>query len=167
MPPGHTFGRRCITSAYDRHMLDSRHLRTFHEVVTTGSFTAAARSLGYTQPAVTQQIRALEREAGLPLFSRKGGKAQTRTRPARSVLADHPAVRVELQEAEPLSILLTAGLWPFAHPSPAVVEALLDLRPAHSRVDFADRLGRSLHIAVTGLPDLRKPHGGGTGEPTV
>ncbi|WP_121715829.1 LysR family transcriptional regulator [Streptomyces sp. E5N91] len=53
-------------------MFDSRRLRTFHEVVTTGSFTAAANSLGFTQPAVTQQIRALEREAGVLLFTRAG-----------------------------------------------------------------------------------------------
>ncbi|GAA1273792.1 LysR family transcriptional regulator [Kitasatospora nipponensis] len=130
-------------------MFDSRHIRTFHEVVSTGSYTAAARSLGYTQPAVTQQIRALEREAGVQLFTRDGrrmrlteagetlarhasvilgslGAAQqqlqalARLRAGRvrvcafpsanatlipeamaRLLADHPAVRVELLEAEP------------------------------------------------------------------
>jgi DNA-binding transcriptional LysR family regulator len=130
-------------------MLDSRHLRTFHEVVSSGSFTAAARSLGYTQPAVTQQIRALEREAGVPLFARDGRRmklteaGETLARHAEVILgnlsaasqqlqalgrlragrvrvcafpsanatlipeamarllAEHPEVRVELQEAEP------------------------------------------------------------------
>ncbi|MCQ4079059.1 LysR family transcriptional regulator [Streptomyces sp. RB6PN25] len=53
-------------------MLDSRHLATFHEVVRTGSYSAAARALGYTQPAVTQQMKALERTVGLALFVRVG-----------------------------------------------------------------------------------------------
>ncbi len=53
-------------------MLDSRHLATFHEVVRAGSFSAAARILGYTQPAVTQQMKALERAIGIPLFTRAG-----------------------------------------------------------------------------------------------
>lgn len=53
-------------------MFDSRHIRTFHEVVSTGSYSAAARALGYTQPAITQQMKALERVVGVPLFTRAG-----------------------------------------------------------------------------------------------
>ncbi|WP_173266726.1 LysR family transcriptional regulator [Streptomyces pacificus] len=53
-------------------MFDSRYIRTFHEVVRTGSYSAAARSLGYTQPAVSQQMKALERDVGTPLFTRIG-----------------------------------------------------------------------------------------------
>ncbi|WP_406079079.1 LysR family transcriptional regulator [Micromonospora sp. NBC_00858] len=53
-------------------MFDSRHIRTFQEVVRTQSYTAAARTLGYTQPAITQQMKALERAAGTPLFTRAG-----------------------------------------------------------------------------------------------
>ncbi|WP_017624834.1 LysR family transcriptional regulator [Nocardiopsis chromatogenes] len=53
-------------------MFDTRHLRTFHAVVEHGSFSAAARELGYTQPAISQQMRALERAAGTPLFTRVG-----------------------------------------------------------------------------------------------
>ncbi|MEV6304223.1 TetR family transcriptional regulator [Actinoplanes sp. NPDC051861] len=48
-------------------------------------------------------------------------------------------------------ILLVAGLWPFANPAPAVAEAVRDPRLAHSRVDFAARLGRALQVTVTGL----------------
>lgn len=53
-------------------MFDSRHIKTFHEVVGTGSYSAAARALGYTQPAITQQMKALERDVGTPLFIRVG-----------------------------------------------------------------------------------------------
>lgn len=130
-------------------MFDSRHIRTFHEVVRTGSYSAAARSLGYTQPAITQQMKALERTVGTPLFLRAGRRmrlteagealsrhagvilgsmetaqrqmtALTRLRAGRvrvcafpsagatlvpealaRLAADHPGVRVELQESEP------------------------------------------------------------------
>ncbi|MER6995650.1 LysR family transcriptional regulator [Streptomyces sp. NPDC000410] len=53
-------------------MFDSRYIKTFHEVVRTGSYSAAARALGYTQPAVSQQMKALERDVGTPLFTRVG-----------------------------------------------------------------------------------------------
>ncbi|MFD5425147.1 LysR family transcriptional regulator [Streptomyces sp. NPDC127084] len=53
-------------------MFDSRYIKTFHEVVRSGSYSAAARALGYTQPAVSQQMKALERDVGTPLFTRVG-----------------------------------------------------------------------------------------------
>src|SRR4051794_40766748 len=51
-------------------MLDVRRLRVLREVATCGSFSAAAESLAYTQSAVSQQIAALEREAGTTLVER-------------------------------------------------------------------------------------------------
>jgi DNA-binding transcriptional LysR family regulator len=42
----------------------------FCEVARLGSFSAAAESLSYTQPAVSQQMAALERRAGMPLLDR-------------------------------------------------------------------------------------------------
>ncbi|MFF4792935.1 hypothetical protein ACFY2M_24895 [Streptomyces sp. NPDC001276] len=59
------------------------------------------------------------------------------------------------RELVSLTIVYTAGLWPFAHPSGAVAEAQRDPELADTKVDFADRLGRTLHIAVTGLLSLR------------
>lgn len=45
-------------------------LRTFVAVYREGSFTKAARRLNLSQPAVTQQIRGLEKKLGRPLFER-------------------------------------------------------------------------------------------------
>ena len=45
-------------------------LRVLREVAQTGSFSAAARALGYTQSAVSRQVAALEAVAGRPLFHR-------------------------------------------------------------------------------------------------
>jgi DNA-binding transcriptional LysR family regulator len=50
--------------------LDLNLLRTFLAVYRTGSFTAAARLLGLSQPTVTTQVRALERQLDRELFQR-------------------------------------------------------------------------------------------------
>ncbi|MFJ8948844.1 LysR family transcriptional regulator [Streptomyces sp. NPDC102381] len=68
-------------------MFDSRHIQTFAEVVRTGSYAATARDLGYTQPAISQQMKALERAAGTPLFVRAG--RGLRLTDAGQVLARH------------------------------------------------------------------------------
>jgi DNA-binding transcriptional LysR family regulator len=51
-------------------MLDVRRMRVLKEVAAQRSFSAAAEKLGYTQSAVSQQIAALEREAGSMLIER-------------------------------------------------------------------------------------------------
>ena len=50
--------------------LEVRHVRAFATVVDEGSFSGAARELGYTQSAVSQQIIALERIVGAPVLRR-------------------------------------------------------------------------------------------------
>ncbi|MET7695228.1 TetR/AcrR family transcriptional regulator [Streptomyces sp. NPDC005483] len=59
------------------------------------------------------------------------------------------------RELVSLTVVCTAGLWPFAHPSPAVSEAQRDPELAATKVDFAARLGRMVHVAATGLLALR------------
>ncbi|MFJ9621373.1 LysR family transcriptional regulator [Streptomyces sp. NPDC101181] len=53
-------------------MIEARHLRVLRAVAATGSFSAAARELGCTQPAVSQQMKALESSAGTTLLIRTG-----------------------------------------------------------------------------------------------
>jgi molybdate transport repressor ModE-like protein len=53
--------------------LEVRHVRAFATVVDEGSFSGAARELGYTQSAVSQQISALERIVGAPVLRRSPG----------------------------------------------------------------------------------------------
>lgn len=53
-------------------MLEARHLRVLRAVAATGSFSAAGRELGCTQPAVSQQMKALETSVGTPLLIRTG-----------------------------------------------------------------------------------------------
>ena len=52
--------------------LTRARMRALNAVVEEGGFSAAARALGISQPAVTQAVRDLERDAGVSLFERRG-----------------------------------------------------------------------------------------------
>lgn len=65
--------------------LNLDQLRTLSEVVAHGSFSAAARRLNLTQPAVSLQIRELERRFGMRLIERQGKQAYA-TAPGRDLV---------------------------------------------------------------------------------
>jgi DNA-binding transcriptional LysR family regulator len=71
-------------------MLDSRRLKVLCEVARHGSFSAAADSLGYTQPAISRQIATLEAEVGTTLVRRV---------PKGAVLTDAGRLLVDRAEA--------------------------------------------------------------------
>jgi DNA-binding transcriptional LysR family regulator len=69
--------------------LEMRHLLALVAVVETGTFSAAAEQLGYTQSAVSQQVSTLERLVGAPLFERPGGRRPVRLTAAGEMLLTH------------------------------------------------------------------------------
>ncbi|QKW05156.1 LysR family transcriptional regulator [Streptomyces sp. NA04227] len=71
-------------------MLDVRRMQILRAVVTSGSVTAAASNLGYTPSAVSQQVAALEKEAGIALLERVG--RGVRPTEAGRLLTRHAAV---------------------------------------------------------------------------
>jgi DNA-binding transcriptional LysR family regulator len=58
--------------------LELRHLAAMAAIAEEGSFGRAATRLGYTQSTVSQQIAALERSVGGPVFDRPGGPRPVR-----------------------------------------------------------------------------------------
>jgi len=80
-------------------MIDPRRLRVLREVATRGSFSAAAAALMFTQPAVSQQIAALEREAGTTLIER-GVRPVRLTDAGRALMVHAEAVLAHLDEAQ-------------------------------------------------------------------
>jgi molybdate transport repressor ModE-like protein len=68
-------------------VIEARHLRVLRAVAATGSFSGAARELGCTQPAVSQQMKSLEASAGTRLIVRAG--RETRLTQAGQVLVRH------------------------------------------------------------------------------
>src|SRR4051812_13946313 len=80
-------------------MLDVRRMRVLREVAARGSFSAAADALNFTQSAVSQQIAALEREAGVQLVDRSG--RGVRLTEAGEVLVRHTdVILARLADAE-------------------------------------------------------------------
>ncbi len=55
-------------------ILSAKSLRYFLQLIDTMNYTQAAQILGITQPALTQQIKKLERAIGAPLFGQMGKK---------------------------------------------------------------------------------------------
>src|ERR687898_2494346 len=91
--------------------LEVRHVRAFATVVDEGSFSAAARELGYTQSAVSQQIGALERIVGGPLRTRPpGGRRPLElTDTGRVVLAHAGPLLARVKAAQADVASLTGG----------------------------------------------------------
>ncbi|WP_322984430.1 LysR family transcriptional regulator [Streptomyces sp. S584] len=96
--------------------MDLALLRTFVTVHRAGSFTRAAALLGLSQPAVTSQIRTLERQLGRPLFLRRargvtpttvGDELAHRAAPHLDALVD--IVEVGLDEESGTRTLHLAG----------------------------------------------------------
>src|ERR687894_258717 len=80
-------------------MLDVKRLRVLREVSVRGSFSAAAEALAYTQSAVSQQIAALEREAGTTLVERNARGVRL-TDAGRALVAHADVILARLADAE-------------------------------------------------------------------
>jgi DNA-binding transcriptional LysR family regulator len=80
-------------------MLDVRRMRVLREVAVRGSFSAAADALSFTQSAISQQIAALEREAGTTLVQRSARGVRL-TEAGEAVVRHTDAIMARLAEAE-------------------------------------------------------------------
>ena len=123
--------------------LDSRRTLIFRQVARAGSISAAARSLGWTQPAVSQHLARLEREAGGPLLLRGPGGV-TLTEAGSALLRRADVVAAELHAAEEELAALTqlrgGRVRLVTFPSAAatlVPEAVLVLAQRHPDVEVA------------------------------
>ncbi|GAA4716571.1 LysR family transcriptional regulator [Brevibacillus fulvus] len=80
--------------------MELRNLRTFQTVANHLNLTKAAEQLGYSQPTITLQIKALEKELGKTLFNRVGKR--TFLTPTGKLLKQHTdklfAVLDEMEE---------------------------------------------------------------------
>ncbi|MFI5704051.1 LysR family transcriptional regulator [Streptomyces xanthochromogenes] len=95
--------------------ISSTGLRVLRQIAESGSFTAAAARLGYTQSAISRQAAALERSVGTTLFERRPDGVQltpsglTLLRHAHTVLASLAAAERELTGTVPQTELVRLG----------------------------------------------------------
>jgi DNA-binding transcriptional LysR family regulator len=69
--------------------VELRHLATMAAIVEEGTFGRAGSRLGYTQSSISQQIAALEKSVGGPVFERPGGPKPVRITPLGTVVLEH------------------------------------------------------------------------------
>jgi DNA-binding transcriptional LysR family regulator len=79
--------------------LNLDQIRTFTQIVRLGSFTAAARVLNLTQPAISQQLKELEARLGVQLVARLGKKAFA-TEAGKELAARGARLLIEAEETE-------------------------------------------------------------------
>ena len=143
-------------------------LRVVHAVVGTGSFTATADLLGYTQSAVSRQVAAAESAAGVPLFVR-GARGVVPTaagalvaRRAATVLSELDAVGKDLAGlADRLGGRVVLGAFPTAMwaLAPRAVAAVrrqhpgltVDLQEASTPAQLRQLRAGRIDVAVIGL----------------
>jgi DNA-binding transcriptional LysR family regulator len=81
--------------------LSLKNLEAFKAIIETGSATAAAKSLGITQPGVSRLLASFESHVGFALFYREKG----RLFPTQEALALYKEVALTLQGAERIGLL--------------------------------------------------------------
>lgn len=89
-------------------MIDAAGLRVMKAIADEGSFTGAALSLGYSQPAISQMVRRLEQRTGTVLVDRVG--RQVRLTEAGQVLARHATGVLAALDAAEEEVAAIAGL---------------------------------------------------------
>jgi DNA-binding transcriptional LysR family regulator len=116
-------------------MLDVRRMRVLREVALKGSFSAAAESLSFTQSAVSQQVAALEREAGAVLVERSARGVRL-TDAGEAVVRHAEGILAKLAEAE------------------SELEAIAGLRGGRVRMAaFESAAGTIMPVAIAGFAD--------------
>lgn len=88
--------------------LDLQSIRIVRAIAESGTITAAARALGYSQPAVSQHLQRAEARLGLPLVSRVG--RSVRLTEAGQVLARHARTITSALDAASGDLADLAGL---------------------------------------------------------
>jgi DNA-binding transcriptional LysR family regulator len=124
-------------------MLDVRRLRVLKEVADRGSFSAAADALSYTQSAISQQIAALEREAGTTLVERSARGVRL-TDAGRALVVHSEAIiaRIAAAEAELEAIVGLRGgrlrLAAFPTAGPTIMPlAIAEFSDRHPEVELS------------------------------
>jgi DNA-binding transcriptional LysR family regulator len=143
--------------------VENFRLRVFRTVAHHLSFSRAAEDLLLTQPAVTQQIKALEDEYGVPLFDRSGGRI-TLTPAGRALLpyaeklkaiSDEAAAALGAavgEQSGPLTLGASRTIAQYV--LPGIMAAFLRLHPRVRISTLSDNTDEVLDAVVSRKADL-------------
>jgi DNA-binding transcriptional LysR family regulator len=141
-----------------RNLPKLERLRALGEVARLGSFSAAARSLGLTQPAVSNQVRVLEQQLGRKLLERIGKSAKPTPEGDLLIAAasrafaeiDTAIDEIARRGAEVSgTLVMAAGATATKHLLPVV---MADLRARHPAIDLRVLTGNTTDM-LPGLLD--------------
>lgn len=126
--------------------MTSSQLRAFLAVARHRGFSAAARALGVTQPTLTTQVQALEREHNVELFHRRGRRLEL-SETAQQLL---PIVQnIAELELDALNLLVNSGVLHVGHLRVGavgpfhVIEMVDAYRARYPKVELSIKLGNS------------------------
>jgi DNA-binding transcriptional LysR family regulator len=134
--------------------MELHQLQSFVRVAEEGSITRAAEALHVTQPAVTNHVRALERELRVPLFERTGRGVRLTAagaalldyaRRSLAILEEGRQVLTELREGGSRRLVLGVGVTTSILHLPGWLRRF---RESNAGVDVTVRTGRSREIAA-------------------
>jgi DNA-binding transcriptional LysR family regulator len=132
--------------------LSSTHLRVLRQIAESGSFTAAATHLGYTQSAISRQAASLERSAGTALFERRPDGVRLTTagltllRYARTILDAVAEAEHALTEQAPRATTVRLGVFLSAG-SALLPSALTQLAATSPHIQVTSREGTTPALA--------------------
>src|SRR5579863_3877489 len=138
----------------DAYQVDPQLLRTFVTVARLASFSAAAKELGYTQAAISQQIAALETDLKARLLTRR---PVTPTEPGTRLLEHAEPILLRLDAARadvtrmtktPPNAALRIGVTPLAGATFTLAAALATLRTRMPRLEVAVETGTRKQLAI-------------------
>jgi len=141
------FRNRTYKRFFDLRSLNLDQLRALTEVATLGSFSAAARRLNLTQPAISLQIRELEARWGLRLIERVGKQARA-TAPGRELIEHARRIAQECEAADSAMRGMRDGWLGRVRISTTLTALIYDLPPIlrQLRMDYPN-----IDIAVTNM----------------
>ena len=141
-----------------RHLPSLERLRALREVARLGGFSAAAKALGLTQPAVSNHVRLLEQQLGTKLLERIGKTARP-TREGETLIAASARAFGEIDRAlDEIAranaavsgpLVLATGATATTHLLPPV---MADLRLRHPGIDLSVMTGNTVDM-IPGLLD--------------
>ena len=129
-----------------------RQLEVFIAVLHDGTVTGAAKSLGLTQPTLTEHLKELERELGRPLFARHGRRIalaqagrllEPYARAALKTVADGRQAVKDLDGLARGALLIGAGTTPGIYVLPAL---LAEFGRQHPGIDVTLKIANSRTI---------------------
>src|ERR671936_2331525 len=132
-------------------MIDLARLRVLDAVARTGSVTAAAKQLHYSQPSVSHHLARLEQETGAQLMQRVG--RGVRLTPTGQVLADRAAEILGRVDAAAAELSAHVGLTTGRVRLAGFTSVLSTLVPAAAETLRRDHPGLQLSVTDTHPPE--------------